>query len=166
MGPLVLIPFYDPKVRKSRRDGQPSHARYKSLSTVYVFFIQSSALIISIELKVVTMLKAKLKLSLTKESIVQFTFFFFFFVGRGKHLWRNPNSSFKITWWWFRKQSIKMVYLEQCQKGDLLGEGGKFVFNNRLCLWGLMLYDKSLLSPSRIIGLESSHVNRFSFLFH
>ena len=94
MGPLVLIPFHDPKVRKSRRDGQPSHARYKSPSTVYVFFIQSSAFIISSELQVVTMLKAKLKLSLTKESIVQITFVF---VGRGKHLRKNPNSSFKIT---------------------------------------------------------------------
>ena len=95
MGPLVLIPFYDPKVRKSRRDGQPSHARYKSPSTVYVFFIQSSALIISIELKVVTMLKAKLKLSLTKESIVQITFFFFFFLWGGGNIYegiQTPHS--------------------------------------------------------------------------
>lgn len=163
MGSLVPIPFHDLKVRKSRRDSQPSHARYKSPSTVYVFFIQSSTSLISSELQVETMLKAKLKLSLTKE---KHSSDYLCFGGRGKHLWKNPNSSFKIIWWWFWKQSIKNCVCRTVQKRDLLGEGGKFVFNNRLCLWGLMLYDKSLLSPARVIGLEGSHVNRFSLLFH
>ena len=63
----VPIPFHDPKVREYRRDGQPSHSRYKSPSTVYIFFLQGSAWIVSSELQLETLLKAKLKLSLTKE---------------------------------------------------------------------------------------------------
>lgn len=83
MGPPVPIPFHDPKVRKYRRDGQPSHARYKSPSTVYIFFLQGSAWIVSRELQLETMLKAKLKLSLTKE---KHSSDYVYLVGGGEHL--------------------------------------------------------------------------------